>query len=82
MPFDLYEYAPGARIKMQVQDFASQFLLPHVEFLSSTTLVFREPSSVSAEISIAQIKSATFLRALARNVSFYLAKENLNSPFF
>jgi len=56
------------------------FLSPQLRFLSPNILAIFGTSTLSAQISMARMKSAAFLRASPNVVSFYLAKENLKLP--
>jgi len=58
------------------------FLSPRLRFLSLEILAFFRASEMSAQISMARMKSAAFLRASANVISFYSAKVNLNRPLF
>jgi len=52
-------------------------LVTVVKFLSRGTLAFFRALELLAQISVARMKSAAFLRASTNVVSFYSAKENL-----
>ena len=68
--------------RRDLQSPESWFLSPLPGFLSTTVLGFLGASELLALISVARMKSAAFLIAFVRVVSFYSAKENLNRPLF
>jgi len=53
------------------------FLSPQLRFLFPGILALFGTTELLAQISVAQMKSAAFLKALTNVVSFFLAKENL-----
>lgn len=57
-------------------------LPPRPAFLSHWVLALFKASMFLAHVSVAQMKSAAFLKALTMKVSFCSARENLNRPFF
>ena len=72
----------GSTVKYESITSSLDLLCPCPAFLSAGILAFLEASVLSAQISVTRIKSAAFLKALARVVSFCSAKENLNHPLF
>jgi len=56
------------------------FLLPQLKSLSPRAFIFFRASELSAQISVARMKSTAFLRASTSVFSFYFAKENLKRP--
>ena len=81
-PFTSTNMLLGSAVKWESLTSSRGLLSPRSAFLSAGALTFFAAFVRSTQISVARMKSAAFLRASIREVSFYSAKENLKCPFF
>jgi len=81
-PFTSISMLVGFAVKWESLISSLGLLFPGPTFLSAWVLALFEASVFSVQIVVARMNSATFLKALANEVSFCVARENFNRSLF